>query len=163
MTTFDVKLRREEDSDLPFLRSLFASTRVDVTFSHLPEEQKAHFIKMQFDAQRRHYKTYYQNAEFNIIQQNRRRIGRFYVCRMPDQIRVMEVTLIPEARRKGIGSRLIRMVQEEAKGVGMPVTLHAEKLGTEVEFYQRLGFEIVEVKESHFFMKWVAGASIFIT
>ena len=136
---------------------------MDVIFSNLPEEQKQHFINMQFDAQRYHYQTYYDNAEFQIIEQNRRSIGRLYVDRMPDQIRVMDLTLIPERRNKGIGSRLIRAVQSQAKALGLPVTLHAEKLGSEVEFYKQLGFEIVGEKEEHFFMKWVAGASIIIT
>ena len=163
MSNSEIRLRPEESSDLPFLRALFATTRVDVTFSNLPQEQKKHFIQMQFDAQRHHYCSYYQNTEFHIIEQDGCPIGRLYLSRMPDQIRVMELTISPEHRGKGIGSRLLKAVQAQAQSLGLAVTLHAEKMGNMVEFYKPLGFEVVEEKEAHFFMKWVARSSIIST
>lgn len=163
MNETEVKLRPEKSSDERFLRKLFATTRVDVTFSHLPEEQKQQFLRMQFDAQRHYYRNHYENARFLVIEYNGRPVGRLYTSRMPDQIRVMDITLIPEYRSKGIGSRLLTSIQDEARSLALPVTLHAEKLGNMARYYEKLGFEVVEEKETHFFMKWTAGASVIIT
>lgn len=158
-----IHLRPEKSSDETFLRSLFATTRVDVTFSGLPPDQKQLFLKMQFDAQRLHYRTKYKDTEFLIIEQYGRRIGRLYLCRMPDQIRVMDITLIPEHRNQGIGSGLIRSVQDEARTKGLPVTLHAEKVDQTADYYRHLGFEVAAELEMHYFMKWVAGSSVILT
>ena len=163
MSESKIELRPEKSSDVPFLRKLYATTRVDVTFSGLPEEQKQQFIRMQFDAQRHSYRSNYENAEFHIIERNGRPIGRLYVARLAQEIRVIDITISPNHRNKGIGTGLLRSVQSEGKSMGLPVTLHAEKMGNMAEYYKRLGFEIVEEKEGHFFMKWVAGSSVIIT
>lgn len=163
MSEAEIKLRPEKSSDVPFLRKLYATTRVDVTFSGLPDEQKQQFIRMQFDAQRQSYRSNYENAEFHIIERHGRPIGRLYVARLTQEIRVMDITIIPDHRKKGIGSGLLRSVQSEGRSIGLPVTLHAEKMGNMAEFYKRLGFEIVDEKEAHFFMKWFVGSSVIIT
>ena len=156
----EVTLRPETNADVPFLRSLYATTRVDVTFSGLPEEQKKHFIDMQFNAQRTCYYNDYPNIDFSIIEVNRRPAGRLYLSRMPEEIRVMDISVLPAFRNKGIGSRLLRMVQDEARSRGLSVTLHAEKFGNMARFYERLGFEVTEEKQEHFFMKWTASSAI---
>lgn len=163
MNDSSIELRSEKMSDAAFLRSLYATTRIDVMVSPLPEEQKQQFIDMQFNAQTQHFRTNYANTEFLIIEKNRRPIGRLYVDRGPEEIRVMDITIMPKFRKHGIGSQLLRDIQSEARTSRVAVTLHAEKLGNMAEFYRRLGFEIVEEKEAHFFMKWVAGSSILIT
>ncbi|MEQ9406772.1 MAG: GNAT family N-acetyltransferase [Fuerstiella sp.] len=163
MNDSDIKLRPEKSSDVPFLRKLFATTRVDVTFSGLPEEQKQQFIRMQFDAQRRAYHSNYENASFHIIERHGRPIGRLYVARLPSEIRVIDITLIPAHRSKGIGSSLLRSIQAEGRTMGLPVTLHAEKMGNMAAYYRKLGFEVVEEKEAHVFMKWTGSSSVIIT
>ena len=154
MKVADVRLRSETNADVPFLRKLFGTTRIDVTFSSLPDQQKQQFIEMQFVAQRQHYRKTYQNAQFLIIESGEKRIGRLYLSRMESEIRIMDITLMPEARGNGIGSKLIRDVQDEARASGLAVTLHAEKMGQMSAYYERFGFEVVEEKEAHFFMKW---------
>ena len=62
---------------------------------------------------------------------------------MPDQLRVMDLTLLPESRNKGIGSRMLRDVQSEARSLALPVTLHAEKMENMDKYYQWPVFEIV--------------------
>lgn len=163
MTNSQVSLRPEKASDESFLRKLFATTRVDVTFSSLPPEQKQQFLRMQFDAQRYHYRTHYSRAEFSVIEQNGRAAGRLYVAPLEEEIRVIDITLMPAYRGKGIGTQLLRDVQDRARSMRLPVTLHAEKMGNMAEYYKRLGFEVVSELEAHFFMKWTSGSSIIVT
>lgn len=163
MTGANVVLRPEKQADLPFLRKLYATSRVDVTFSGLPEQEKQHFIRMQFDAQRKHYRTYYSDTDFLIIEEKGRPIGRLYLSQMAEEIRVMDITLMPSHRGKGIGGSLLRSVQDDAKLKGLAVTLHAEKLGNMAEYYKRFGFEVVGELDNHFFMKWTNRSSVIIS
>jgi GNAT superfamily N-acetyltransferase len=163
MSQPNVHLRPETNADIPFLRTLYATTRVDVTFSGLPEEQKRQFLEMQFNAQHHHYRTQYENTTFSIIEVNRHPAGRLYTSRMTDQIRVVDISLTPQYRRQGIGAGLLRSIQLEAQSLGLPVTLHAEKMGSVVDFYKQLDFEVLDETTTHFFMKWVAGASVIVS
>ena len=158
-----IQLRPEKESDLPFLMKLYASTRMDVALSGLPDKQKQEFIEMQFHAQRYSYRTNYVNPEFSIIENNGRAVGRLYISRAPGETRVIDISILPEHRNQGIGSTLLRAVQTEARMDGVPVTLHAEKFGDMSGYYKKLGFEIVQEKEAHYLMKWEAGSSIVIT
>jgi N-acetylglutamate synthase-like GNAT family acetyltransferase len=159
----EVHLRPEKLSDLPFLRALFATTRVDVMFSDLPDAQKQQFLEMQFNAQRNHYRSHYENAKFLIVEQGGRAIGRLYVAYLATEIRVIDISIMPDHRNQGVGSNLLRTIQSEARATGLPVTLHAEKLGNLAAYYERFGFEILEEKELHFLMKWTTGATMIIT
>jgi GNAT superfamily N-acetyltransferase len=82
---------------------------------------------------------------------------------MTDQIRVVDISLTPQYRRQGIGAGLLRSIQLEAQSLGLPVTLHAEKMGSVVDFYKQLDFEVLDETTTHFFMKWVAGASVIVS
>ena len=119
----NIKLRPEETSDLPFLLALYASTRMDVALSGLPDAQQREFIEMQFHAQRYSYHSNYVNAQFAIVEKDGRPVGRLYLSRMPAETRVIDITIAPEYRNQGIGSTLLRAVQTEAKMDGVPVTL----------------------------------------
>ena len=160
MDTSQIRLRPEKGSDLKFVRNLFAQTRVDVTFSALPPEQKQQFIEMQFNAQREHYRTRVPNPEFLIVEYEGRRIGRLYLSRPGDELRVVDITIDGQFRGQGAGKTLLRALQAEARMSGIPVTLHAEKHGNMVEYYKTLDFEVIEEKTAHFFMKWTASSSV---
>ena len=55
-----VTLRCVRVDDEPFLRTLYASTRErELSIVPWPEEQKAAFLTMQFDAQHSYYRTHY--------------------------------------------------------------------------------------------------------
>lgn len=159
----DIRVRPERDSDLPFLRSLYATTRMDVASSNLPQRQKQEFIESQFRAQWQSYHTNYVNAEFLIVEKKHKPIGKLYVSRMPKETRVIDIIIAPEHRNKGIGTGLLRAMQTEAKLAGACVTLHAEKMGNMSGYYLQLGFEIVAEKEAHYLMKWASGSSILVT
>ena len=158
----NIQLRPERESDLSFLMALYTSTRIDVALSGLPDNKKQEFIEMQFHAQRYSYRTNYVNPEFLIIEKDGQPAGRLYRSRSPSETRVIDITIAPQYRGQGIGSCLIRAIQYEAKIDGVPVTLHAEKMGDMSNYYKKFGFEVVEEKEMHYFMKWSAGSSIFV-
>ena len=65
------------DADLPFLASLYASTRMEeLSVTDWSGAQKAAFLQMQFDAQHAHYQKHYQGSDFLIIEHAGQPIGR---------------------------------------------------------------------------------------
>ena len=134
-------LRREEPQDERFLIALYASTR-EAELARVPwtEAQKAEFLRSQFALQRAHYRTYYPDADFCIIETDGRSIGRLYVHRSAQEIRLMDIALLPIWRRRGIGGALLQALLQEAKAAKLPVTLHVEPGNPARRLYLRAGF-----------------------
>ena len=77
-----INYRAVTNSDLPFLKALYRSTREDELYSTgWDEEQKARFIDFQFNAQHSHYSVSFKGADFLIIILNKTDIGRLYLWR----------------------------------------------------------------------------------
>src|SRR2546426_1366115 len=88
------------------------------------EEQKAAFLRMQFEAQSRHYREHYPDAAFLVILRDGRPAGRLYVDRRPASIRIIDVALLPQHRRAGIRTALLAELLAEGDREGKPVSLH---------------------------------------
>lgn len=85
--------------------TLFARTRnEELKLLGWDEEQKAGFIRMQFNAQRQQYKFAFPNAENKIILLDGQAVGRILVNRSEDEIRLVDIAFLPEYRGGGIGS-----------------------------------------------------------
>ena len=158
-----VTLRPATDADYDFLRRLYASTR-ETEMLHFPfdEAQKRAFLDQQFAAQFAHYATHYPTCERNIIERDGRPVGRLWVDEWRDQIRLVDIALMPECRGLGIGSTLLRQVLERGAAVGKAVTIHVEAFNPALGLYRRLGFEPVETNGVYLLMRWtppVEGAS----
>ncbi len=141
-------------SDRPFLREVFATTRPDIALMNCSEAEKDAFLTMQFRAQNEHYARQYPAADFLIVLSKDLRIGRLYVHRGPEETRIVDISLLPEARDQGIGTYLIRHLQGEATRTGKPIRIHVHTFSAAIDLYRRLGFEILNTTETHHFMEW---------
>ena len=140
-TPAGVRLRPEEESDLPFLIALYRSTREEeLSLADWNDEQKTAFVAMQFTAQRQHYRREYAGARFDIVEQTGAPIGRLYVHERSDEIRIMDITVAPKARNQGIGAALLRAILDEGKRSQRRVTIHVERFNPARRLYERLGF-----------------------
>ena len=81
-------------------------------------------------------------------------VGRLFVHRGADAIRVVDLGLLPEFRNQGIGGALLNAVVEEAAEAGKPVRLHVESFNRAVKLYDRLGFRRVAINGIHVEMEW---------
>ena len=73
-------------------------------------------------------------------------IGRIYVDTMSREVRLMEVTLVPEHRNLGVGSLLMEAVLAYADSLGRRVCLHVEPFNPARRMYERLGFRVIETR-----------------
>jgi ribosomal protein S18 acetylase RimI-like enzyme len=76
------------------------------------------------------------------------------VDRCEKVIRIIEIALLPEHRRAGIGTKLLRELQDEARTAGKALTIHVEKFNPALRLYQRLGFQQIEDKGVYLFLEW---------
>lgn len=148
--------RREDDRD--FLHALYAGTRTrEMDMVPWSEDEKRAFLAMQFDAQTRHYDEFYADAEFLVVETGDGPIGRLYVQRRDDEIRVVDIALLPEARGRGIGGALMHRVLEEARERKVPCRIHVEADNPAMRLYRRLGFREVDENGVYKLMEWRAG------
>jgi ribosomal protein S18 acetylase RimI-like enzyme len=137
-----VTLRASEPSDRSFLIALYRSTRErEMALVPWPPEQKEAFVRMQFEAQDRYYREQFPSARFDVVEREGSPIGRLYVDRRDKELRVIDITLAPAERGRGMGAALLRGVLEEARASGRMVSIHVEAENRAVRLYRRLGFE----------------------
>jgi ribosomal protein S18 acetylase RimI-like enzyme len=143
------------DPDLPFLSRLYASTRTEeLAITPWSDAQKAAFLQMQFDAQHAHYQTHYTGTDFLVIMQGGNEIGRLYLARWEREHRIVDIALLPEHRRKGLGEALLRDLLDEAARAGKAVSIHVEKFNPAMSLYRRLGFVAVGEAGAYDLMRW---------
>jgi GNAT superfamily N-acetyltransferase len=148
-------LRPATPEDGRFLRAVYAATRADeLALVPWSDEQKRTFTDMQFDAQDADYRRNYPDAQYSIIEVQGEPAGRLYVDRSEKEIRIIDIALLPEHRRAGIGTKLLRELQDEARTAGKVLTIHVEKFNPALRLYHRLGFQQIEDKGVYLFLEW---------
>jgi len=150
-----ITLRLATDADYAFMRALYGSTRAEEMKQFpLNEEQRERFLDQQFAAQHEHYRIHYPTCERNIVEKDGQPIGRLWIDEWRDQIRLVDIALIPEARGSGVGTTLVRDVLERGAKGGKPVTIHVEAYNPALHLYERLGFVRVDTNGVYYFMRW---------
>ena len=109
---------------------------------------------MQFHAQDTHYRRHYPSATFDMILVNDVPAGRLYVDRWTDQLRVIDIALLPEYRGGGVGTFLFRQLFAEAALAGRRVSIHVEAFNPARRLYDRLGFVKLDSIGLYDLMEW---------
>lgn len=150
-----IELRPARDDDAAFLRAVYGSTREEeLEPTGWTREQKDWFIDQQFRAQDKYYKEHYEGATYDVVVVDGEPAGRLYVARWEDEIRIMDVALLPEFRGRGIGERLLEPLLAEGADAGIPVSIHVERSNRAMSLYLRLGFAPVEERGVYVLMRW---------
>lgn len=143
--------------DRAFLLAVYADTRHDVAaLLDWTDEQKQAFVEQQFDAQDRYYHEQFPDASFDVIVRGVEEVGRLYVDRRDDEIRIIDIALRATARRAGIGRRLMQALLDEAAARGVPVRIHVERGNPALRLYEALGFRVIGEVGIYWFMEWAA-------
>ena len=145
-----IGLRPAVAADEPFLYRVYASTREqELQLFDWNDDQKTAFLTMQFGAQRLSYRQSFPGWGYDIISISDQPVGRFFVHRGADAIRVVDLGLLPEYRSQGIGSALLKAVLEEADEADMAIHLHVKSFNRAMKLYERLGFRAVRINGIH--------------
>ncbi len=150
-----VTLRAMRARDKPFLYRVYASTRTEeLAVVDWSEAEKAAFLAQQFEAQHRYYQEQFPDAAFQVIERDGEPIGRLYLDRRAEEIRIIDIALLPAHRRAGIGGALLREILAEAAAAGKAVRIHVEHNNPALGLYHRLGFKEIEDQEVYLLMQW---------
>lgn len=155
-----VSFREVARDDEQFLRSLYASTREDEMVSvGWTGEEKEYFLDAQFEAQQHHYQVHFPGADHLVVEQHGSAVGRVYVDRRADELRLIDITLVPEARNKGLGRALLQDLLDEGQECATPVRIHVERFNPAMRLYLRLGFTFLEDHGMYDFLEWRPASS----
>ena len=155
------RLRPAAAPDRPFLYEVYASTRYDVAaLLDWSPQQKSEFLTMQFEAQDHYYREQFPACEFCVIESAGEPIGRLYLDRRTDELRIVDIALLPQHRGRGIGAKLLRDILEEAGRHSLPVRIHVEIDNPALRLYERLGFRALRQVGIYHFMEWTPASAI---
>jgi ribosomal protein S18 acetylase RimI-like enzyme len=115
---------------------------------------KRAFLQQQFSAQQTYYQAHFIDASFQIVLVDGKPAGRLYVAHWPEEIRLVDIALLPEYRGSGIGTALLQSLQNESKAANKPLTLHVERFNPALRLYTRLGFSQKDDLGVYLFLEW---------
>lgn len=137
-----VELRPETDGDRDLLIQLYAASRADeLALVGWDEAQEKAFLAMQFGVRDRAYADRHPGSARSVIEVAGRPVGRLWIDDQPDEICIVDIALLPDARNKGVGSRILGDIIRDASARGLPVALHVANGSPARRLYERLGFE----------------------
>ena len=149
-----ITVRPEQPQDEAFLFEVYASTRQEeMDALGWPLEMRHTFLTMQFRASQG-YRTMFPDAEFLIVLVDGEPAGRFIVNRSREELRVVDIALLPRHRGKGIGTAVLQRVFGEAAATKKPLRLNVLKGNRATRLYQRLGFFKTGEGGLHEEMEW---------
>lgn len=128
--------------DLGFLQTLYASTRADeMAATGWPEAQIQQFLAMQFNLQHRYYQEHHAGADFLLLSRADQPIGRLYWREHDGDASLIDISLVPTERGRGIGTAMLKMLVARADQRGQNIVLHVEPYNPALRLYLRFGFE----------------------
>ena len=151
-----ISFRPAGQDDEAFLIEVYGSTRTEeLKVVPWTEAQKEAFLKMQLAAQQQHYQSQYPDADHHVILSDDRPVGRLYVARLSQEIRIVDLALLPEARGRGLGTSIIKDLMDEAARVGKPLRIYVESFNPSLRLFERLGFCKVGEQDFYLLMQWL--------
>ena len=118
------------------------------------------FLNQQFDLQRHHYQTHYDDAQFSVIEVDGTPVGRLYLWRGSRDHRIVDISLLPEWSGKGIGGAILDSVRNEAAAARRSVSIHVEQFNPARRLYDRKGFREISEDGPYWLMKWSPGIEV---
>ena len=140
----EAKLRKANKSDIPFLMSLRNVTMNEYLLkSGAPIDNKSHLnrINYRFDAAK-------------IVLFSDKPIGLFKFYLEDSCWHVVQIQLLPEHQRKGIGTNLLKNLQSQAIAKNQTVSLGVLKSNPAKMLYQKVGFIVQKESDMEFTMQY---------
>ena len=150
-----VTLRSVRPEDDPFLREVYAETRAEeLNHAGLDADQRRAFIDMQFNAQKADYLRRFPEADYDVVEYQSQPIGRLYLARSDEEIRILDVTLLSGFRDRGIGTHLLKRLLSEATEKRLPVRIYVENASRSVRLFEQLGFSCTDRQDLVSLFEW---------
>ena len=151
-----LSLRAATPEDEPFLVALYGSTREE-ELAQAPwgEGQKEKFVRWQFETQHKEYSARFPDARYQVIVVDGEPAGRMWIGEDDEQIRLLDIALLPQFQRRGVGTILLKSLIDEARKAKKRLRHMVFTLNNDAHrFYERLGFAVIEDFDAYKHMEW---------
>lgn len=155
MSQQTISFRPITEDDLKFLYRVYASTReAEMALLAWSDREKEDFLRFQFKAQHTYYQQHFAKTQFDLILLDGQPIGRLYLDRRSDEVRIVDIALLTQHRGQGIGGQIMGDILQEARRAGLPVRIHVEQNNPALRLYYRLGFKEIGDEGVYYLMEW---------
>lgn len=151
----DIRLRRVDGEDAPLMLHIYASTRAEelAQVSWWTDQQKSTFVQHQSNAQHEHYRNVYPQAEYFVVSVDERPVGRLYLVEKDSELRILDLTLLPRERNRGIGTCLLKRLIAESAAKKKALSIHVESFNPSLRLFERLGFRKAQENGIYFLLE----------
>jgi ribosomal protein S18 acetylase RimI-like enzyme len=143
LMTASITTRAATKEDEAFLLALFRAVRLP-EFAHAPlaPAQLDLLMNIQYAGQKQTYGTEYPGGN-EVVLLDGEAIGRIWLYRGTSEHQLVDISLMPEFRNRGIGSVLVKDAISGARAAGLRLRCSVAATNTgSLRFHQRLGFQI---------------------
>jgi len=153
-------LRPVTAEDAAFLLQVYKSSRgEDLRELGWDQTRIDEFLDMQYEAQRAFDDKDFPEAKDEVILSAGERAGRLRVDSRENEIRCVDLSLLPEFRNRGLGTLLLRRLQQEAATANKPLRLQVIRYSRAISLFERLEFVRTSESGTHFQMEWKPNVS----
>jgi ribosomal protein S18 acetylase RimI-like enzyme len=148
-------MRPIDPGDGGFLDALYETTRLEeVVAWGLAIDAARLFLAAQARTQRAGYAIQYPAAEHWALVTGGMRVGRLVLDVAGPAWRVVDLSVMPAHRERGLGTWALHYVQGRAKRAEAPVRLTVATSNPARRLYARLGFSVTSGDGEHLAMEW---------
>lgn len=148
-------IRLSSERDKPFLQKLHHSTREDLRLIDGDPEFVEEIIEMQYRVQTEGYGDKFPNAMYFIIEKHHEPIGKATLDFGPNEIRLIDLAFLPEAKNHGFGKAILKSFQHCAEQAMTPLSLCVLSSNRAArKTYLSLGFVVESIMPPYEFMSW---------
>ena len=152
-----ITLKKFAPAHQAFLEALYRSTREpELRLTNWTEAQKAAFCHMQQFAQMADYGRK-PGASHQVIFFKKIPVGRLFSWESAEEIRLADISLLPEFRGQSIGRAVLTELMATARRKKKPLTLHVAADNPARRLYASLGFGQVREANGAVFMELLPG------
>lgn len=148
---------RAEDDGI--LYDVFSSTWQRAVAAMPDPALTCHFLRIQYTAQERLFAARYPDLERSVVMVGDEPAGRVYLHRSPTSIRIVDLSLLPAFRGRGIARALVTELLNEAAERGRTVTLRLPRSNEgALPRYEEAGFRLVSGDDLDLHLEWTPPA-----
>ena len=119
---------------------------------------RSHLLNLQIQAKQGSYKVVHPNADYAIVMLDDQSVGRMIIDRSGEFYHLVDISIMPQLRGAGIGTRLVLALCMEAEMMHKNVRLYVSITNPRAaDLYKRLGFRVIEDLETDTLMERAPG------
>jgi ribosomal protein S18 acetylase RimI-like enzyme len=155
MTLSTLHIRDAGAADEAFFASLYRSVRDDLLALPADPSMIDGLIAMQHRLQVAGYRNSYPQAVYQVLERDGVAVGRLATAAVDGVIRVVDIAVLPSARRTGVAADALRHLQVQAAGIGHAVALSVRQDNVAARrLYEALGFAVNNEDAMRLELRW---------